>query len=288
MSATTPSLLRDPLLAPEDLLRLLPADDIAVLEIRNTPGDDAVRAGTVPGATSVAWKGLLWDDLSRLLATPEQLAGRLGALGVGDGTHLVLAGLPTQFAVYAYWVLTVRGFTAVSVLDGGLEAWAALDLPTGDPDAWRPPAARVLSPPDPLPGPEPLIGRDGVLAALGTDTVLLDLRSPEEYDGRRVAPYTAPLDHGAERHGHIPGARHVFFRELLDEHGRFLPAERIREVAAAHGIDAGTDVVTYCRLSHRASLGWFALTRVAGLSRVRVYDGSWTEWGSIVGFPVER
>ena len=114
------------------------------------------------------------------------------------------------------------------------------------------------------------------------------MRSPEEYRGERVSPSWVAFDNGAERKGHIPGARHLFFEDLLDEKGALLPAEQLRARFEAEGSADAAEIVTYCRLSHRGSLAWFILTRILGYSNVRVYDGSWTEWGSIVGFPVAR
>jgi len=132
-----------------------------------------------------------------------------------------------------------------------------------------------------------VVGRDEVLAALGGEALILDLRSPEEYRGERVAPLTAPFDHGAERRGRIPGARHLFYERLLAEDGTFLPPDELRAAFREAGLVDGGDVIAYCRLGHRASLGWFLLSELLGHDRVRVYDGSWTEWGSIVGVPVE-
>ena len=119
--------------------------------------------------------------------------------------------------------------------------------------------------------------------------MLIDVRSPEEYLGERVSPLTSPFDYGAERKGRIPGAKHLYYLDrLLNADGTFrTPAETIAEFEK-EGAGADNDIVTYCRLSHRASLAWFAMTRLANQPNVRVYDGSWTEWGSIVGYPVER
>jgi thiosulfate/3-mercaptopyruvate sulfurtransferase len=131
-----------------------------------------------------------------------------------------------------------------------------------------------------------------VLQALqnGDGTVILDLRSPEEYSGERVSPYdlVGTVDHGAERSGRIPGARHLYYRDLLRDDHTLRPREEIRAALAERGVGPDDRVIAYCRLSHRASLGWLALTEVAGHRSVQVYDGSWTEWGSMVGMPIER
>jgi thiosulfate/3-mercaptopyruvate sulfurtransferase len=133
------------------------------------------------------------------------------------------------------------------------------------------------------------VGRDDVRAHLDdASRVLIDMRTDEEYSGERVSPHTSPFDHGAERSGRIPGARHLYFEELLGADGRFLAPKEIVALLESAGASEDADVVTYCRLSHRATLGWFAATRIAGWQNVRVYDGSWTEWGSIVGFPIEH
>ena len=120
--------------------------------------------------------------------------------------------------------------------------------------------------------------------------MILDFRSPEEYAGERVSPVGMPggVDHGAQRAGRIPTARHLDYRELLRDDHTFKTATELLEALRARGIERDDQIIGYCRLSHRASLGWVALSDVAGLESVRVYDGSWTEWGSIVGAPIER
>ena len=134
------------------------------------------------------------------------------------------------------------------------------------------------------------MGRDYVLAGLGAPgRLLLDVRSPEENSGERVSPYPN-FDHGAERVGRIPGAVHLFFREFLNDDDTFKSVEELRSICAGVGAtpENAAEIVTYCRLSHRATLAWFVMHYLLGNENVRIYDGSWTEWGSIVGFPVER
>lgn len=264
--------------------------DLVVIEVH---AEKAAPAPTIPGAVAVHWKDLARHPSDRLLASREEFSERLHALGAGEGSRIVLAGAPTQFASYVVWAARVRGFTQLAYLDGGLEAWTALGLPDAATPGQTTPERPAASRPLPLPEHEldqHLIGRDDVRSLLGReDVVILDYRTPEEYSGERVSGPSAPIDHGAERHGRIPGARHLFFRELLDAQGRLLPADALRAVVDQRlgGIEPAV-IVNYCRLSHRSTLGWVALSEVLGLDNVRVYDGSWTEWGSIVGFPVER
>ncbi|MDL9947935.1 rhodanese-like domain-containing protein [Gordonia sp. ABSL11-1] len=261
---------------------------VAVIEITDDPAHvDA--PGTIPGGRAVYWKNLLWHAERREFASAAELSDRLLALGAGTGHTLVFAGEPTQFAAYALWVARVVGVGGdLRYLDGGLEAWRWRD--SGSPDT--PVEAQFIRPysalPVSTPQPEHVIDRDGVRQALDSDTVVVDLRSPEEFAGDRVSPATEPIDHGAQRHGRIPGARSLHVRELLDDVGRVLPADALRERISTLDAEQAPELVFYCRLSHRAALGWLVFTDILDDPRVRVYDGSWTEWGSIVGTPIER
>src|SRR5262249_30251257 len=134
------------------------------------------------------------------------------------------------------------------------------------------------------------IGRDNVREHLRKPSrLLLDLRSPEEYSGERVADYSFKFDHGAERSGRIPGAVHLYFRDLLNEDDSFKSRDQLVPMLAARGIapDKFDEIVCYCRLSHRATVGWLSLGQILGHKDVKIYDGSWTEWGSIVGYPID-
>lgn len=269
----------------EEIVEDLQNPHLAIIEVYATRPQEAV----IPGARAVFWKDLAWHPLERELATGDLLSQRLFELGAGVGSRIVLAGEPTQFAAYVLWTLRVRGFADIAYLDGGLEAWKATGAPTGA-AVPREPASVPLPVPEPTAEQEQLrIGRDDVRALLDDDeVVLLDYRTPQEYSGERVSGPTAPIDHGAERHGRIPGAKPLFFRELLDEHGRLKPKAELQELVSRTVPGDPRLIINYCRLSHRSTLGWIALSEVLGYDNVRVYDGSWTEWGSIVGFPIEK
>jgi thiosulfate/3-mercaptopyruvate sulfurtransferase len=276
------------LVSPDWLEERLGAPSLVLLEVSSKPPPEAAWfSGHIPGARYIFWKDLCWDDSDREFPPPEVMAERLGALGVGNDTTLVLIGDTVQFATYPYWVMTMTGLEdRVVVLDGGHQAWEAQGRPMTT-DEPPPPIPKILTP-----GVEDRssrLGRDDVLSHLDDpDRVLVDMRSDEEYFAQRVSPTTWAFDHGAERKGRIPGAKHLYYENLLGADGTFKSPADIEAAFSDLGATGDRDVVTYCRLSHRASLGWFALTRLGDRSRVRVYDGSWTEWGSMVGMPIER
>ncbi len=260
---------------------------VVVLEVGIEPaGHPRYAAGQLPGAFFVYWKDLLWHEFDREFASPETMAQRLAELGVGEESTVALVGDPFQFGAYAYWVMTMTGQgDRARLVNGGRKTWIAESRPMVEDSAE--PAPSQLAPGNP--DWSSRVGRDEVLAGLDTQgRLLLDMRSPEEYRGERVSPSWVEFDNGAERKGHIPGARHLFFEDLLDDKGSLLPADQLRARFEAEGAADADEIITYCRLSHRGSLAWFILTRLLGYTNVRVYDGSWTEWGSIVGFPVAR
>lgn len=263
--------------------------NVVLLEVSfYEPAKASYFVGHAPGAYYVPWKEFCWHDSDREFASPEVMAERFAAYGITDESTVVLIGDTIQFATYAYWTIAMAGLEhLVTVLDGGALTW----LESGRPVTLAEPSTSERGSVTPGTADQSSrIGRDDVLAHLGDpDRSLIDVRSPEEYRGERVAPLTAPFDYGAERKGRIPGAKHVYYLDrLLNPDGTFRTPDEMSAEFDEEGATADREVVTYCRLSHRASLAWFALTRLGNRENVKVYDGSWTEWGTIVGFPVER
>jgi thiosulfate/3-mercaptopyruvate sulfurtransferase len=281
---------RSALVTPGWLDRHLGEPSVRVAQIQYELDEDDYVDGHVPGARWWYWKDLLWHPTDREFASPDVIAERLGAAGIEAGTTLVLYSGRNHYAMHAYWVLhEMLGHPDVRVLDGGKRRWSiegrplATELPSITPVRYRPPTtARDDS---------SRVGRDDVLGHLGRPgRLLIDGRTPAEFQGERVKP--APgFDHGAERRGHIPGAVNLHGRDLFDPDDHMVkPRDELERMFRSVGAapDQVEEVVAYCRLSHRASSIWFIMTQVLGWDHVRIYDGSWTEWGSIVGFPVER
>ena len=262
--------------------------DLRIIEVCNIRDDKTYREGHIPGALWFYWKTACWHETNRDFITPAAMADMFGRLGIGPQSIVVLYGDPVQFGSYAFWAFTMAGHANLRLLDGGRRKWVMEKRPLSQ-DVPRFPAVAYPAPPA---GPSSMrIGRDNVREHLREPRrLLLDLRSPEEYSGERVSDYSFKTDHGAERTGRIPGAVHLYFKELLNEDDSFKSPGELRRTLAAAGVapEKFDEIVCYCRLSHRATIGWLALGQILGLPNVKIYDGSWTEWGSIVGFPIEK
>jgi len=285
-TAQAPAAKTSPLVTGDWLAAHLDDPAVRVIEVSSDPERAAYLAGHVPGAAGVFWKSFCWHETDRQFITPEEMAARLGVLGAGPETTVVLYGDPVQYGTYAFWTLTMAGHTRLRLLDGSRTRWLADGRPLAEGELGPAPVAYRPGPGD----PSSRVGREDVRAHLqDPGRVLVDFRSPEEYRGERVMEL-GQFDHGAERKGRIPGARHLYFRELLRADDTFKSAGELSAVLAGIGIrpEMPEEIVGYCRLSHRATLGWFAMRYLLGMRNVRIYDGSWTEWGSIVGFPVEN
>ena len=280
MSETSPKLV-----SPSWLLERLDDPAIIVLEISSDPEAKAYLKGHIPGAIFSFWKDLLWHETDREFVSSSELSSRLGEIGVSTDSTLVICGDPVQYGTYALWVMTMAGVKDVRILDGSRTRW----INDGNPLETEGLSREPIDNGSLDPSIATRIGRDEVLQKINnTDTVLLDVRSPEEYRGERVSP-PGGFDHGAERKGRIPGAVHLFFRELLNDDDTFISKEKLERKFSEVGVKKSSekDIVSYCRLSHRATLSWFAMSEILGIEKAQIYDGSWTEWGSIVGFPIE-
>jgi thiosulfate/3-mercaptopyruvate sulfurtransferase len=237
----------------------------------------------VPGALSVDWTADLQADDCRDLIDPAGFARILGERGVDDDTTLVVYGDNANwFATHCYWLCTYYEHADVRVMDGGREYWMEHDYPT----TTTVPTVSVVDYETAGRDESVRAYRDDVFDALGTDTAFVDVRMPEEYRGDLTAP--PGYNEAARRGGHIPGAVNVLWADNMRPNRLFKSPAELRSLYADHGVDAGTDVITYCRIGERSSVAWFALTQLLGFESVRNYDGSWVEWGNMIGTPIER
>lgn len=276
--------MTDQLVSTEWLHDNLADPSIRILEVGSGDERDYLL-GHAPGAVWAFWKDLCWDEVVRQFATPAQMATRLGELGIADEHTLVLMSDQPQYATYAFWSMTMAGVTNLRILDGSRHAWVTEGRPLEVSVPTPPPVHRTIGVGD----SSSRADRDDVLQGLGAPgRIIVDARSPEEYRGERVMPLPN-FDHGAQRTGRIPGAVHIYYAKLLNRDMTFRSPDQIASILEKKGIDldGATEIVAYCRLSHRATFIWFALTQILGRPRVRIYDGSWTEWGSMVDMPIE-
>jgi thiosulfate/3-mercaptopyruvate sulfurtransferase len=263
-------------------------DDPGIRIVEVDEDTDAYQRGHIPGAVAVNWNTDLQDPLRRDFVSPEAFAKLQDSLGITNDTTVILyGGNNNWFAAYAYWYYKVYGHRNIKLLDGGRKLWELEDRPlTTDTPAVEPTSGYT-------PGEADLsirAFRDQVLADyVGRDgAALIDVRSPEEYRGEKLAPDHLPQE-TAQRPGHIPGAANIPWAKAVDgSTGRFLSDQELSALYADKGVTADKDVVAYCRIGERSAHTWFVLHELLGYPRVRNYDGSWTEWGSMVGVPIER
>ena len=259
-------------------------DDPSIRVIEVDEDTTAYQKGHIRNAVAWNWSEDLHAKPRRDYIGPEALGHLLGRCGVGPQTTVILyGGNNNWFAAYAFWLLRYRGFDQVKLLDGGRKRWEleSRELTTAEPAV----AATDFRVPNPV-RPELRAMRDQVLSGLGGPTVLIDVRSPEEYRGEMMAPAHLPQE-SAMVAGHIPGAKNVPWSRAANEDGTFKSDAELRDLYAAQDVDDSTPVIAYCRIGERSAHTWFVLHELLGYPHVANYDGSWTEYGSMVAVPVE-
>ena len=271
------------LITTAELAAGLDTGSYAVIEVDEDTG--AYDKGHIAGAISVNWSTELREQTRRDFISRAELAQLLGGKGVSNDKPIVLyGGNNNWFATYAYWLFALRGVENVKVLDGGRKKWElegrplTQDIPALAPTTFKAGAER----------PELRKQRDAVLQLISAKSgKFVDVRSPEEFRGERLTPPHLPNE-GAQIPGHIPGAASVPWSRAANEDGTFKSADELSELYSAAGVVPNGPVVAYCRIGERASHTWFVLDRLLGFPGVSNYDGSWTEYGSLVDVPVER
>ncbi|MFN2465580.1 MAG: sulfurtransferase [Candidatus Dormibacteria bacterium] len=245
---------------------------------------DAYERGHIPGAASLHWRNELQDAVIRDFVDQQKFEKLMSSKGVGTDDQVVLyGGNNNWFAAYAYWYFKLYGHNNVRLMNGGRKKWElegrelTADKPALSGTQYSAKAAdtsiRAL--------------RDEVIAKVGK-TPMVDVRSPDEFSGKLSAPAHLPQEQ-AQRNGHIPGAKNVPWSKAANEDGTFKSADELRALYMEdQGLDAGTETIAYCRIGERSSHTWFVLRELLGFENVKNYDGSWTEYGSLVGVPIEK
>ncbi|GAA2888869.1 sulfurtransferase [Pseudonocardia halophobica] len=242
----------------------------------------AYDGGHLPGAVKINWTTELQDPVRRDIVSQEQFAELLSSKGVADDDLVVLyGGNNNWFAAYAYWEFKLYGHEKVVLLDGGRKKWEldgrtlTTDVPERSGTTYTAKPAdntiRAL--------------RDEVVEAIDTKN-LVDVRSPDEFSGKILAPAHLPQEQ-SQRPGHIPSAINIPWSKAANEDGTFKSDEELTALYGEAGFDAGKSTIAYCRIGERSSHTWFVLRELLGHSDVKNYDGSWTEYGSLIGVPIE-
>ncbi|MEV0566271.1 sulfurtransferase [Dactylosporangium sp. NPDC050588] len=256
------------------------ADNVVFVEVDEDTA--AYDGGHIAGAVKINWKTELQDQVRRDFVNKEQFEALLSSKGIGNDDKVVLyGGNNNWFAAYAYWYFKLYGHGDVKLLDGGRKKWELDGRPLTKDEVSRPATSYVAAHDQDL---SIRAFRDDAVKAIGVQN-LVDVRSPDEYAGRLLAPAHLPQEQ-AQRPGHIPTAVSVPWSKAANEDGTFKSDDDLREIYAAAGLDDSKATIAYCRIGERSSHTWFVLKEILGHSDVRNYDGSWTEYGSLVGVPV--
>ncbi len=257
-------------------------DDEGLVFVEVDEDTSAYDKGHIAGAVKLDWKSDLQDPVRRDFVDREQFEVLLSAKGIGnDDTVVLYGGNNNWFAAYAYWYFKLYGHEKIVLLDGGRKKWELDSRPLTDADVPRDATTYTATEPD----TSIRAFRDEVVSVIG-ERNLVDVRSPDEFAGRLVAPAHLPQE-GAQRPGHIPGALSVPWSKAANEDGTFKSDDELTRLYGEAGLDGLRDTIAYCRIGERSSHTWFVLRELLGHQNVKNYDGSWTEYGSLVGVPIE-
>jgi thiosulfate/3-mercaptopyruvate sulfurtransferase len=260
--------------------------NIRILEVDYDP-ENAYRQGHLPSAYLVWWRKDINDQSRRDIIDKRTFEALMSKVGATPGTELILYGdFNNWFAAFALWVFQYYGHKKIKLMNGGRKKWE-LEKRNYTKDEPAPQSSKYSAkPPD-----------EGIRAYLPdvrraierlNETVLVDVRSPKEFSGEITAPPEYPTEH-AQRGGHIPSANNIPWAQAVRESdGTFKSVEELKALYEAKGVTADKEVICYCRIGERSSHSWFVLKYLLGYPSVRNYDGSWTEWGNMIGNPIEK
>jgi thiosulfate/3-mercaptopyruvate sulfurtransferase len=244
----------------------------------------AYGEGHVPGAIAWAWNTQLCDTVRRDILSPEQFEHLMNDSAIRPDTTVVLYGDNNNwFAAWAFWQMKMYGHKDVRLMNGGRKKWLSegREVSTDNTTYPRTSGYKASAPDNSLRAFLP-----DVQATLTGDASLVDVRSPQEFTGEILAPPGLPET--CQRGGHVPGARSIPWGKACNDDGTFKSYDQLKELYGTEGVDGSRPVIAYCRIGERSSHTWFVLRYLLGYSDVKNYDGSWTEWGNLVGAPVER
>jgi thiosulfate/3-mercaptopyruvate sulfurtransferase len=257
-------------------------DDPGVVLVEVDEDTSAYDKGHIRGAVKIDWKTDLQDPVRRDFVDREGFEALLSARGISnDDTVILYGGNNNWFAAYAYWYFRLYGHQNVKLLDGGRKKWElesrelVTDVPSRAATSYKAQeqdsSIRAF--------------RDEVVSAIGNKN-LIDVRSPDEFAGRLLAPAHLPQEQ-AQRGGHVPTARNVPWSKAAEDDGTFKSDDALRTLYGEAGVDFNTDTIAYCRIGERSAHTWFVMHELLGQPNVKNYDGSWTEYGSLVGVPIK-
>lgn len=258
---------------------------IKVIEISGIMIPQNIR-GHIRGSVVLDWRKQLWNPSNRDFLNKSQFEDLMSRIGVSNESTVVLVSLKKQFAAYAFWLFKYYGHRSAYLLNGSLIAWMNQnrELLSGSVTPSKEPLTRYVAS---EPNSSIRASRDYVLSKLKNEgTVIVDVRTPEEYRGELLSA-PGSTQEGAYCKGRIPGAVHFFFEENTSQDERFKPRAELQRLYESKGISKDKEVLIYCRTGHRSTFAWYVLTYLLGYPNVRVYDGSWTEWGNLVSAPIE-
>jgi thiosulfate/3-mercaptopyruvate sulfurtransferase len=245
----------------------------------------AYDQGHIPGAVGWNWQTQLQDNIRRDLITKSALEQLLGKSGISNDTTILLYGDNNNwFAAYALWQLKYYGHKDARLINGGRKKWVEEKRPlTTDPPKITPATYRASGPDEAI-----RARKEDVFAILENRSRghLVDVRSVDEFTGKIIAP--PGMSETAQRAGHIPTAANVPWAQAANEDGTFKSADQLQQLYGSKGVTGKDEVIAYCRIGERSSHTWFVLKYLLGFDRVKNYDGSWTEWGNLVGAPIEK
>jgi thiosulfate/3-mercaptopyruvate sulfurtransferase len=262
-----------------------PNENRKIVEVDYDP-ENGYRKGHIDGSTLIWWRRDINDPVTRDIVDKKQFEALMAKNGITPDSEVILYGdFNNWFAAFAFWVFKYYGHKDIKIMNGGRKKWELENRNYTTQEPQVPPTTYVSAPPD-----------EGLRAYLydvrraldKDDTVMVDVRSPKEFTGEITAPPEYPMEH-AQRGGHIPGANNIpWLTAVNDADGTFKSVEELKQNYEPKGVTPDKDVICYCRIGERSSHSWFVLKYLLGYSKVRNYDGSWTEWGNMIGNPVEK